>query len=181
MLLFCILATLVGSLLASDWQSIGHDPCSYAFSKTNPPFNATHDNSTVSSRTDSPQNVTQNQQEVIDDIIYNNGTGDSILLSSDFDEYLVEGTSPLSVNGSLFFADHCKNMSTEHHTCYWNPISRVTGKLCIECRAVCRSERKSVNFVQFCFGICIILFVSQLFLTSVYSVASDYTPKVYQV
>ena len=145
-LLFCILATLTGSFLCSDWQAIGHDACSV-------------------SGTHLADNIT----------LKNTTTG---LVSVNLDELSLPVPS---INMSLVFANHCIAMSTEDHSCYWNPTSRVTGKVCIECHPACRSEQRSINFIQFCVGINIILFVSQLFITSVYSVASDCAPKAYQV
>ena len=150
-LLFCLLATLAGSLLSSDWQAIGHDPCHDTFSRT------ALENSTVySQQTNTTDSETTNEHLLID-----------------YDD----DSTPLlpSINSSLSVAEHCTGMSVTDHACYWNPLSRVTNKLCIRCHPTCRSKQKSINFIQFCIGICIILFVSQLFLTSVYSVASDYT------
>ena len=159
-LLFCILATLLGCLISSDWQAFGHDPCHYTLSSTS--FNDT-------------------LIQLENDTAYTkfNKTLDTQDLSSvTIDEHFIV---PPSINASLLHANHCIAMSTEEHTCYWNPVSRVTGKLCIECHPACNSEQKSINFVQFSIGLSLILFISQLFLTSVFSVASDYTPKRYQV
>lgn len=159
-LLFCILATLTGSLLSSDWQALGHDPCHDIFSRT------AQENRTVYIQ---QRNTTDSYET----------TSEYFLV--DYDNASIATTLPLLVNSSLSFAEHCKGMSMMDHACYWNPLSRVTNKLCIGCHPACRSEQKSINFIQFCVGISIILFVSQLFLTSVYSVASDYTPKAFQV
>ena len=156
-LLFCTLAILTGNLLSSDWQSFGHDPCKHRFTRSHP---------------------SDNLSLPLHDMAYLNETVTNHE-SVAWDEYFIHG--PLSVNESLILADHCLSLSTTEHTCYWNPLSRVTGKLCIECHRTCRSEQKSVNFIQFCVGFSIILFVSQLFVTTVYSVASDYTPKAFQV
>ena len=158
-LISCISATLAGSLLSSDWQAFGYDPCQsqhYTISRSG---SVTHT---------TPQEGVPNT--------YINETSNGILPIS-FDEHSVIP----SINVSLLFANQCIAMSTLDHTCYWNPLSRVTGKLCIECHPACRSEQSSLNFIQFCAGFGIILFVSQLFLTSVYSIASDYTPRSYQV
>lgn len=155
-LLFCISATLTGSLLSSDWQAIGQDPCHDTFSRT------ALENSTVNVQ---PTNTTDSE------------ITNELLIEYDDDSI----TLPPSMNSSLTFAEHCTGMSVADHACYWNPVSRVTNKLCTRCHPTCRSEQKSINFIQFCIGISIILFVSQLFLTSVYSVASDYTPVAFQV
>ena len=156
-LLFCILATLTGSLLSSDWQAIGHDPCHDTFSRT------ALENSTVyAQQTNTTDSETANEH---------------LLIYYDNDSTPI----PPNINSSLSIAEHCTGISITDHACYWNPLSRVTNKLCIRCHQTCRSEQKSINFIQFCIGICIILFVSQLFLTSVYSVASDYTLVAFQV
>lgn len=159
-LLFCILATLVGSLISSDWQAFGHDPCYYRIDN----ISNTSLNDTVLTN---PENYTTLSHTI-------NATLNT-LQSVKFDDVLS------SVNASYLHADHCVALSTEDHACYWNPVSRITGKLCTGCHPICRSQQRSVNFVQFTTGFCVILFVSQLFLTSVYSVASDYAPKRFQV
>ena len=156
-LLFCMLATLIGSLISSDWQAFGHDPCHYRINVSNDTLTNSENYTALSHTINATLNTPQ-------------------LAKSDGQSFV-----PLSVNASYLHADHCISLSTEDQACYWNPVSRVTGKLCSECHPTCRSQQKSINFIQFSIGFSIILFVSQLFLTSVYSVASDYAPKRYQV
>lgn len=163
-LLLCILATVTGSLISSDWQGFGHDPCHYTAVS-----NTSLMNDTLAQQ---PDNYTSPSHSI-------NATLTTTLQSVKFDEHSV--VRQLSVNVSFLHADNCIALSTEDDACYWNPVSRVTGKLCIECHAVCRSRQRSIDFVQFSVGFSVILFVSQLYLMSVFSVASDYTPKRYQV
>lgn len=156
-MLFCITATLAGSLVSADWQAFGHDPCrSYSV------LSSTSFNNTI------------NQLENYTMLSHTNET----LQLASFGEH---SFISLSINASLLHAKHCGALSTQDHVCYWNAVSRVTGKICTECHPVCKSQQRSINFIQFSIGFSVILFVSQLFLTSVYSVASDYTPKRYQV
>lgn len=150
------MATLAGSLVSSDWQAFGHDPCRYYT------LSSTSLNDTLTQL----ENYTHTNESL------------NTVEPASFDE---QSFISLSINASLLHAEHCEALSTENHACYWNPASRVTGKICTECRPVCRSQQRSINFIQFSIGFSIILFVSQLFLTFVYSVASDYTPKRYQV
>ena len=162
-LLFCMLATLIGSLISSDWQAFGHDPCHYRINNiSNTSFN----------------DMALTKSENYTALSHTTNATLGTLQSVKFDEH---SFVPLSVNDSYLHADQCISLSTEDHACYWNPVSRVTSKLCSECHPTCRSQQKSINFVQFSIGFSVILFVSQLFLTSVYSVASDYTPKRSQV
>ena len=164
-LLFCMLATLIGSLISCDWQALGHDPCHY---EINTSFNDT----TLAK----PENYTALSHDHMTNATLN------YLQSVKLDD--VDNAVTLSTNAtttSFLHADLCISLSTEEHACYWNQVSRITGKLCTECHPICRSQQRSINFMQFSIGFSVILFVSQLFLTSVYSVASDYAPKRHQV
>ena len=78
-------------------------------------------------------------------------------------------------------ANECEEGNSTLHQCYWNPNSRVTGKLCKDCYPVCRSTRKSLNFVQFTVGFAIFSLSIPLQGAPLIVVSSDFTPHEYQV
>ena len=78
-------------------------------------------------------------------------------------------------------ADECEEVNSTLHQCYWNPNSRVTGKLCKDCYPVCRSTQKSLNFVQFTVGFAIFSVSVPLQGVPLIVVVSDYTPAESQV
>ena len=49
----------------------------------------------------------------------------------------------------------CEMLAPPQYKCYWNQHSRVTGEVCFECPPICRSEYKSLDFVQYCIGVAI--------------------------
>ena len=89
---------------------------------------------------------------------------------------------PLSMNQSLeSLANSCEELNSTLQQCYWNPNSRITGKLCQDCYPVCRSIHKSLNFIQFTAGF--IIFSASMPLQSVplLVVISDFSPPQSQV
>lgn len=53
--------------------------------------------------------------------------------------------------------ERCEAMAQSDYKCYWNQASKITHQECDHCPQICRSELKSLNFVQFCIGV--LLFV----------------------
>ena len=49
----------------------------------------------------------------------------------------------------------CEALAPPQYKCYWNQHSRVTGEVCFECPPICRSEYKSLDFIQYCIGVAI--------------------------
>ena len=48
--------------------------------------------------------------------------------------------------------ERCEAMAQSDYKCYWNQASKITHQECDHCPQICRSELKSLNFVQFCIG-----------------------------
>ena len=122
-LAICFMIT--GLAIMGDWQGIGHDPCLAAS-----PHNFSFTSNTTMLSVHANANSTKSMQE------WNAGSG-----------------SLESLDREMLQASHCEARSSSGHDCYWNPVSRVTGKLCKDCDPVCRSVQKSLNFVQFALGV----------------------------
>ena len=71
----------------------------------------------------------------------------------------------------------CEQLSTDDNLCLWNQYSRVTGEYCSECFKVCRSERKSLNLVQFFLGLALYTATIPLILVTSRVLVSEVTPK----
>ena len=84
-----------------------------------------------------------------------------------------------SSNPCTDFADHraCEQLSTDGNLCVWNQYSRVTGEYCSECFKVCRSERKSLNLVQFFLGLALYTATIPLIMVTSRVLVSEVTPK----
>ena len=75
----------------------------------------------------------------------------------------------------------CEELSTEANPCFWNPHSPVTGQYCAECFKVCRSVRRSLNFVQLCIGLFLLSATAPLLLVASFVFAADVVPLESQV
>ena len=156
---------IIGAVIVSDWQSIGHDPCLKAF-----PGNSQANNlsGTLFSTSKNISTSLWNNTEATLDGNYSSFPED-YFLSND------------SVGELLLKANYCTAQSSVENTCHWNPLSLVTGKLCEECYPVCRSVQKSLNFIQLLIGI--MLFTTAVPMSSVtlFLIASEFTPLEKQV
>lgn len=156
---------IVGAAIISDWQSLGNDPCLLAVPETNDANNTT--------------------------LLFANNSRYLWQDNSTYDaSYPIHGNNSMeghvSSNNSsleevLLKAIYCKARSSMDDTCYWNPLSRVTGKLCKECYPVCRSVQKSLNFVQLSIGATLFITAVPFSATTLLLIASDFVPLEIQV
>ena len=51
----------------------------------------------------------------------------------------------------------CLQVDVTNTSCYWNPMSIVTGKLCHTCLPLCRSKDRSLHFAQFILGVLFVM------------------------
>ena len=147
-LIVSLVMSLFGSMMATDWQAIGQDPCHIQFT-----------NASISSTGDS------NSSSFVD------GTTLHLVNTSDFSSEEID--SPMYNISD--FADICTAGTSDIHECYWNPNSRVTGILCSLCRPVCRAESMSIAFVQFSLGVGLISMAAQLMEMALLGIATDCT------
>ena len=150
-LIVSLVMSLIGSMMATDWQAIGQDPCSIHF---------THAQTSISNN---------------DSYSFVNGT--IVDLTNNFDYQEID---PAMSNISIL-AVICMAGSSETHECYWNADSKITGTFCSLCRKVCRAESMTVSFAQFSLGMGFITVASLLMWISVLGIATDCTVKEAQV
>ena len=154
-LMICLMAT--GLAITGDWQGIGHDPCLTASSDY---LNLTNSTSTYVLDTNSTPIELQGRYA---------GNGSLEFLSNE------------SLDVDLLEAANCKAHSSSVHTCYWNPVSLVTGKLCEDCDQTCRSVQKSLNFIQFAVGATLLTSATPIATIVANLVTSDFIPLESQV
>ena len=153
-LMICLMT--VGLAITGDWQGIGHDPCLTASS--NSYMNLTNSTQTL----DTNSTLMQAQGWYV-------GNRSLELQSNE------------SLDVDLLEAATCKAHSSPDHTCYWNPMSPVTGKLCKDCDQTCRSVQKSLNFIQFAIGVTLLTSCTPVATVVVNVVTSDFIPQEFQV
>ena len=154
---------IVGAATMSDWQSVGNDPCLLETNNAN--------NTTLLSASNNVSGY----------LWYGNSTyggNYSIHGNHSLDSHV---SSDHSLEEVLLKASYCKAHSSTDDTCYWNPLSRVTGKQCEECYPVCRSVQRSLNFVQLSIGATLFVTAVPFSTTTLLLIASDYVPLEIQV
>ena len=65
--------------------------------------------------------------------------------------------------------------------CHWIPNSLVTGENCNDCQPMCRSTKRTLNFVQFVIGLFFFYATLPLMFTGIYLLLSESVSKPYQV
>ena len=91
-------------------------------------------------------------------------------------DLVVEGNYSQSAL-QLMYSTACEN----RRSCYWNQHSIITGQDCWECPPICRGVHRSLNFIQFCFGLTIFTLAIPISRVSVYLTLSNYVSKKVQV
>lgn len=141
-----LLLALMGSLISADWQSIRGDPCDQFSKKQSDPSNFTFD----SNRSD------------------NLSSGSGFIPLPDIVGCAIDpGNFHCTAAKHSISLEHCKDenatascvceaFSGRPYHCFWNPHSRVTGRECPRCTELCRSQKRSLNFIQFLVGISLV-------------------------
>ena len=156
---------IVGAAIISDWQSLGNDPCLLVVPETNDA------NNTAQLFANNSHYLWQdNSTYEVSHPIHGNNSLEGHVSSNNY-----------SLEEVLLKAIYCKARSSMDDTCYWNPLSRVTGKLCKECYPVCRSVQKSLNFVQLSIGATLFITAVPFSATTLLLIASDFVPQEIQV
>ena len=104
---------------------------------------------------------------------------DDSLLSALNSEVQQRGVNRTALN--LQLRTNCEALSTPGDQCQWNPVSQFTGKYCQDCRPVCRSVRRSLNFFQLCLGVGLVTVSMPLAAVVITVIASDVVSPEMQV
>ena len=156
-----LLLGLCGSLIATDWQSLGGDPCSKI-------SDTLFTNSSSSVQYDGSTSGSGNYGSVLCEM----EPGDMYCIAekSNVDlEHCMEGN--MVIENASCVCEAFSNVPDYH--CFWNPHSRVTGRECERCARLCRSHERSLNLVQFLLGISIVSAIIVLGRISITVIVSD--------
>ena len=101
----------------------------------------------------------------------------------------ITSSTELDINSSYYsnssFLDmtveKCEALSNSDHQCFWNPLSRVTGRVCVECPQSCLSQQASLNFYQFTVGVFLVSLAAPLLYIIQSAITTDITPVKSQV
>ena len=75
----------------------------------------------------------------------------------------------------------CILTSSGGDQCHWNPNSLITKHHCSNCPPICRSLSRSLSFIQFSFGACLLMLSIPVAWVPIASMASEWTSKEMQV
>ena len=158
--MFGLILALSGSLIATDWQSLGGDPCDqFSDGSINLSLSAQYNNNTSGSGAEFMLCDMKHED------LYCIAERSNVDLTHciDDDIMLVENASCV-----------CEAFSDAHeYHCFWNPHSRVTGRDCERCARLCRSHDRSLNLVQFLIGISIVSSIIVIGRISITVIVSD--------
>ena len=167
------MVALFGSLISTDWQSLRGDPCNqFSEIAVESPFNSTFD--------------TNYSSNVFYDFRSNtSGSGESPLVTVWCDtqpgSYYCTATR-LGINleqceddvmSNINASCVCEAFSDAPYHCFWNPHSRVTGKVCKRCSRLCRSRDRSLYLAQFLVGMTLVSLTIPLGRITVTLITSD--------
>ena len=163
-LIWVLALALIGTLFLIDWHGYGENPCNHQLFYNETMFQ--NDAVTLN-------NLSFPQPDISSSLV---GSGSSRNFN-----WLVNSTTGNEISSISDMKKICKSMRTSGNSCFWNPKSRVTGKTCSTCRAVCLSQQKSLTFIQFSIGVALIAFILQPGVSFYIAVASSMTDTKYQV
>ena len=149
----CLLLAVVGCALVGDWQSvINKDSCHSDFERASNEVNDT-DNGMSS---------------VL-------GSGSGVSNCSFMSEH-----DNCTVSFKLY-EQCCQSLSSPNQECFFNPKSRVTGKVCRTCLCTCLSEQTTISIYQFSAGVLFLSLSCPLGFVFASKIASDISPVESQV
>ena len=164
LLLIGLLMSIAGPALMADWQSIPSDPCTQLSPFHHPELTSIYSNITIATPNDGIDGLSTS------------GTADNYedAAHSQALQVLPEDVYTVAMN-------KCESAAIPNHQCYWTPNSIVTKHHCDDCQPICRSTKRSLNFVQFCIGITLTIGSTALCRAPSIGLISDRIPRESQV
>ena len=182
MFIAALLTSIAAAVLLADWQSIPSDPCTEYSLYYHPGLIDRYQQEIENSS----GLVTQNTSfQHYGGLLWEKSVDRTALLS------VVNGTPsaivshPLSANQINMevinlAVNKCESLYNSLG-CHWTPTSYITGKDCPDCRLLCRSVDKTLNFIQFCLGAALLLVSVPSVRVSLVNVITDYVNNEIQV
>ena len=184
--IIAIITSIAATALMADWQSLPYDSCT--------DYSLYHNPGLVNTYQQEVNNSVLVQQDASFMYRANQGYQGRFLweISLDGPSYsIINETPSMTTSHSLstnqikmgvveLAAKKCRSQNTSLG-CHWTPKSFITGKVCPDCRLLCRSVHKTLNFVQFSLGALLLLMSVSTVRVSLVSIITDYVNKQVQV
>ena len=184
--IIAIITSIAATALMADWQSLPYDSCT--------DYSLYHNPGLINTYQQEVNNSVLVQQDASFVYHANQGYQGRFLweISLDGPSYLIINETPsMTTSHSLstnqikmgvveLAAKKCRSQNTSLG-CHWTPKSFITGKVCPDCRLLCRSVHKTLNFVQFSLGALLLLMSVSTVRVSLVSIITDYVNKQVQV
>ena len=186
MFIIAIITSIAATALMADWQSLPYDSCT--------DYSLYHNPGLINIYQQEVNNSVLVQQDASFVYRANQGYQGHFLweISLDGPSYsIINETPSMTTSHSLstnqikmgvveLAAKKCRSQNTSLG-CHWTPKSFITGKICPDCRLLCRSVHKTLNFVQFSLGALLLLMSVSTVRVSLVSIITDYVNKQVQV
>ena len=184
--IIAIITSIAATALMADWQSLPYDSCT--------DYSLYHNPGLINTYQQEVNNSVLVQQDASFVYHANQGYQGRFLweISLDGPSYsIINETPSMTTSHSLstnqikmgvveLAAKKCRSQNTSLG-CHWTPKSFITGKICPDCRLLCRSVHKTLNFVQFSLGALLLLMSVSTVRVSLVSIITDYVNKQVQV
>ena len=182
MFIVALLISVAAAVLLADWQSLPYDPCTEFSLYYHPELVERYKQEIKNSSGLVPRDISL---EHYGGLLWEK-SADGMPLYSVVNETLSaivsHHPSANRINKEVIdlAVNKCESLYTSLH-CHWTPMSLITGKDCPDCRLLCRSVDKTLNFIQFCLGAALLLISVPSVRVSLVNVITDYVNKQIQV
>ena len=120
----------IGLTVLMDWQAIGTDSCrEYSITNKN--------------------KITAIQECLLAQQCNSDGMN--------MEGWTVNETCPIVLSAFYRSMNACLQVVATNRSCYWNPMSLITGQRCSTCIPLCRSKEGSLHGVQFIIGVLLMM------------------------
>ena len=179
MFILALLISVAAAVLLADWQSLPYDPCTEYSLYYHPELVDRY----IREIKNSSGLLTQDDSlEHYGGLLWEKSLGGTPLVNETPSAVVSHPLSANRINMEVIdlAVNKCESLYTSLG-CHWTPMSLITGKDCPDCRLLCRSVDKTLNFIQFCLGAVLLLISVPSIRVSLVNVTSDYVNKEIQV
>ena len=178
-----IIASIAATALMADWQSLPYDSCMDYSLYHNPGLVNTYQqelNNSVLVQQDASFVYHANQGRFLWDISLDRPSPSIINETPSMTTSHSLSANQIKMGVVELAAKKCRSQNSSLG-CHWTPKSFITGKFRPDCRLLCRSVDKTLNFVQFWLGALLLLMSVSTVRVSLVIVITHYVNKQVQV
>ena len=160
-----LVLSIVSLILLAHWQSNPYDPCTEFSLYLHPELMDMyrHEQHNIST---SLHEFSPDYKHLHDQGLVSRNTSISVLLQE----------LPVVENVIDLAASKCESLHTSTG-CHWILTSSVARQNCTDCQLICRSEYRTVNFIQFCIGAVLLPIAHPTISVSMTNLITDVTHK----